>query len=45
MGMVLKIKKIGLAEGLGDDGEARTKTKVMPRYVGLSTCGDSSPTY
>lgn len=45
MGMFLKIEKVGLPEVLGDDGEERKKSKVMPRYFGSSTQGDSSTTY
>lgn len=41
--MVLKIEKIGLTEQLDSDGEER-KSKVMPRYFGLSTFGESSTT-
>lgn len=43
VGMVLKIEKTGLAERLDDDGEERTKSKVMLRYFGLSISGETEP--
>lgn len=43
VGMVLKIEKTGLAEQLDDDGEERTKSKVMLRYFGLSISEETAP--
>lgn len=43
VGMVLKIEKTGLAERLDNDGEERTKSKVMLRYFGLSISGETAP--
>lgn len=40
VGMLLKI---GLAERLDDEGEERTKSKVMLRYFNLSTLGEIAP--